>query len=412
MRKSFIIFTLFLTLPLLANQSLKQIITLATPGSKIELPKGVFKGPIIIDKPLIISGAGKDSIIENSGNGTVITIKSSDVNIENLTIRGSGHQRYNLDSGVKVENALHVEIKNCNFYKTLFGIVFHNTKYSKIIDNTITSYKEKVVDNRGDGIRLYNSSNNLIENNNLSLSRDIALSRSNHNKIKNNTMKNGRYGVLSDMSNDISIRSNKIYSNYVGVRCKGGKNINIANNIIIKTHLSTGIGIMLDGGKNIHVSHNTLSGHAQAIYISSSPVEIGMQRYIKYNSIINNNVAFHFYTTIKNNTIKYNNIVGNLEDVVKDVSGEFHDENSIEENYWDRYIGFDKNGDGISDIPYLVLIYADKLWQYNHQLKFFYATPLLSIIDFMERLAPFDEPTLLLKDTKPKVEPVSNAGVV
>lgn len=131
-----------------------------------------------------------------------------------------------------------------------------------------------------------------------------------------------------------------------------------------------------------------------------------MQRYIKYNKIINNNVAFHFAATIKNNTIKYNDIIGNLEDVVRDARRGKYYKNDIEMNYWDRYIGFDKNSDGISDMPYQVLIYADKLWQFSPHLKFFYGTPLLSAIDFFERLAPFTSPALLLEDIKPKTKPI------
>jgi len=410
MRVFLLFFTLFFTLQLEAKESLNQIIAKAAPNSKIELPKGVFKGPITINFPLILSGAGKDTIIENDENGTVITIKSSYVSIKNLTIRGSGRQRYDLDSGIKVENALHVEINNCYFDKTLFGVVFQNTMKSKIINNTIKSYKQKVVDNRGDGIRLWGSHDNLILGNRLFESRDISLSRSNNNKIIKNILENGRYGILIDMSKNIKIASNKIYSNYVGIRSKGGENIYIYNNQIVKTHLSTGIGIMLEGGKNLHILHNTLTGHAQAFYINSSTAEIGMQRYIEYNKIINNNVAFHFYATIKNNTIKYNNVIGNLEDVAKDIKGGRYYENDIGLNYWDRYIGFDKDKNGISDIPYQVLIYADKLWQFDHHLKFFYATPLLSIVDFLEKLAPFSEPVLLLEDKKPKTKPIETAG--
>ena len=407
MKKILLFITLFFTLQLQASKTINQIIAQAKPGSKIELPEGVFKGPIVIDKPLILMGIGKQSIIEGDENGTVITIKSSYVTIENLTIRGSGFQRYSLDSGVRADNALHVEVKNCHICKSLFGIIFHNISNSKIINNTITSYKEKVVDNRGDGIRLWNSYDNLIANNHLFESRDLSLSRSNNNKIINNILESGRFGILINMSHDVSIDTNKIYSNYAGIRLKGSKNIDINNNQIVKTHFSTGSGIMIEGGKNIHVTHNVLTGHSQAFFIDSSTAEIGRQRYIEYNKILNNNVAFHFHQAIKNNTIKYNNIIGNLEDVVKDMRGGKYYKNDIEMNYWNRYIGFDKNSDGISDIPYQVLIYGDQIWQFAHHTKFFYATPLLSVIDLLERIAPFSTPVLLLEDTKPKTKPVS-----
>jgi len=300
---------LFFTLQLQANQTINQIIAQAKPGSKIELPKGVFKDPIIIDKPLILTEIGKQSIIEGDGNGTVITTKSSYVTIENLTIRGSGFQRYSLDSGVRADNALHVEVKNCYISKSLFGIIFHNMSNSKIINNTITSYKEKVIDNKGNGIRLWNSHDNLIANNHLFESRNLSLSRSNNNKITNNILENGRFGILVNMSHDVLIDRNKIYSNYTGIRLKGSKNIDVTNNKIVKTHFSTGSGIMIEGGKNIHVTHNVLTGHSQAFFIDSSTAEIGIQRYIEYNKILNNNVAFHFHQAIKNNTIKYNNII-------------------------------------------------------------------------------------------------------
>ena len=397
-------FTLLLSVSLFSKANLSEIIKQAEPGSRVELPKGVFRGPIIIDKPLILEGFKQKSIIKGDGNGTVITILSPHVEIKDITIQGSGKQRYNFDSGIKVENARDITIKNCKIKQTLFGIIFHNTSDSKIINNTITSYKERVVDNRGDGIRLWGSNNNLIANNHLIRSRDLSISRSNNNTIKNNVIKESRYGIMVDMSRDVNITSNKIALNYAGIMVGNGKNINIKDNIIAKTRLSTGVGIMLKNGKNIHVSHNLITANSQAFYIDSAPSEIGIQRYIDHNEIIRNNNAFHFHSVVKNNIIKNNNIVENLEDVLIDSEGYGKYKNVIEENYWDRYIGFDKDGDGISDMPYQVLIYADKLWQFDHHLKFFYATPLLSIVDFIERLAPFSEPVLLLEDTKPRRE--------
>lgn len=412
MRNIFLSIVLFYSISLFADQNLNQIIATAKSGSKIALPKGIFKGPIIIDKPLILIGSGKDTIIENDNNNTIITIKSSHVSIENLTLRGSGHQRYKLDGGIRADNVQDIKIKNCNFDRTLFGIIFYGIKNSKIINNTMKSYKEEIVDNRGDGILLWGSSNNVIDGNRLFESKDMAISRSNHNIIKNNIIENGRYGLLVNKSENTSVESNKIYSNYVGIRCEGAKNIKIDNNIIAKNRRSSGIGIMLDGGTGIRVTHNTIMDNAQAIYIKSKAAKTGVKRYIEYNKILNNNVAFHFYATIKNNTIKYNNIIGNLEDVTKSVRSVRYCKDNIKENYWDRCMGLDRNKDGISDTPYLVLNYVDKLWQFDPHIKFFYGAPLLCIIDLMEKLAPFTEPNLVFKDTKPETNPISNAGAM
>jgi nitrous oxidase accessory protein len=50
-----------------------------------------------------------------------------------------------------------------------------------------------------------------------------------------------------------------------------------------------------------------------------------------------------------------------------------------------------------------VRLYADKLWQFDHHLRFFFATPLLGLLDFMERIAPFSEPIELLRDPLPRI---------
>lgn len=51
----------------------------------------------------------------------------------------------------------------CRHHKTLFGIIMSDASNSTILNNTIKSYNEKVVDNRGDGIQLWNSNSNIIK---------------------------------------------------------------------------------------------------------------------------------------------------------------------------------------------------------------------------------------------------------
>ncbi|WP_457598541.1 right-handed parallel beta-helix repeat-containing protein [Hydrogenimonas sp.] len=394
----------------LQAQSLQSVIDAAPAGAAIELPAGRFLGPITIDKPLILEGVGVATQIDGNGSGSVVTIRSPDVTIRNLSITGSGRQRYRLDSGVTVRNAERVTIERCSFDRTLFGITMTNTHHSLLRENNITSYEEAVVDNRGDGINLWGSSHNRIVGNRLIRSRDLSISRSSHTIVAQNRIEESRYGVLVQMSRDVNITGNTILSNYAGIVCKGGGNIFVTGNRIIKTKLATGIGVLLTHGRNIRIERNTIMRHSQAIYIDSKQKEKGMQRYIIKNEIAFNNEAFHFHALIKNNTIRQNNIFANLSDVVKDIRGIESTENDIGHNYWGNYRGFDRDGDGIGDTPYMVLIFADKLWQFDHHLKFFYAAPVLSAIDFIERLAPFSEPVLLLEDPRPRREPVDDAG--
>ena len=129
-----------------------------------------------------------------------------------------------------------------------------------------------------------------------------------------------------------------------------------------------------------------------------------MQRYIKNNEISYNGEALHFHEAIKNNTITNNKIFGNIEDIVKDVRGTYTSSNKIELNYWDRYAGFDRDKNNIGDTTHKNFQYADQLWHYNHKIKFFYASPVMSLMNFLANLAPFVEPIMLLEDKKPLIK--------
>ncbi|MGB7550248.1 MAG: hypothetical protein WBM15_01635, partial [Chromatiaceae bacterium] len=58
-------------------------------------------------------------------------------------------------------------------------------------------------------------------------------------------------------------------------------------------------------------------------------------------------------------------------------------------------------GDGIGDTPYEQYTYADRLWMDLPPAQFFKGSPMLEVIDFLERLAPLSEPKRLARDEKP-----------
>ncbi|MDD3060709.1 MAG: nitrous oxide reductase family maturation protein NosD, partial [Sulfurimonas sp.] len=121
------------------------------------------------------------------------------------------------------------------------------------------------------------------------------------------------------------------------------------------------------------------------------------------NKILYNSEAMHFHSLSEANVIKENVIIGNIEDILNDSRGSRTYENEIVGNYWDNYEGFDTNGDNIGDTPHKVYQYADQLWVYDPNVKFFYGSPVISLLNFLAKLAPFTKPLFLLEDTKPKV---------
>ena len=97
-----------------------------------------------------------------------------------------------------------------------------------------------------------------------------------------------------------------------------------------------------------------------------------------------------------------------MENIVNDTKRADINKNGWDGNYWDDYEGFDTDGDGIGDTPYYSFYYADKMWLYNPNVKFFYGSPVIGIINFLAKLAPFSEPMFLLKDEHPKIHKIKN----
>lgn len=400
-RRITLVFFLFVCVSF-AN-TLQNAIDNAPEGSTLRLSAGTYPGKIVINKPVTIIGKEDGVIIQGDNEGKVIIINSSDVVLKNLTIAGSGNRMENLDSAIVIKKSKKCEISNCKILDSLYGIDMIMAEDCIISDNYITS-KKNDISLRGDALKIWYSNNNIIKNNTIEASRDVTLTYSNNNIIKNNTFLHNRFALHISLSRQNLVKNNIYKYNSVGIMVMGTNNTQIVKNHIKSSKGAAGIGVVIKGVSDFLFKSNIVSFNAQGIYIDAQDKEQGMKRYIKFNEISYNGEAIHFHAAIKNNTITNNKIFGNIDDIVKDVRGNFTNSNVVQYNYWDRYAGFDTDDNNIGDTSHKMFQYADQLWHYNNKLKFFYAAPVMTLLNFLVNLAPFVEPVLLLEDTKPIVK--------
>jgi len=382
---------------------LQDAIDKAPAGSILNLPAGVYKGSIVITKPLTIIGKEKGVVIDAGGSGTVISIKSSYVTLKNLKIIGSGDRHENLDSAIKMSKGKQCEISNCVIDDCLFGIDMQQINNSIVSNNTITS-KDVDLGLRGDGLRLWYSNDNIIKKNRLIKSRDMVVWYSHGNLIEENYGEHCRYSLHFMYAGKNIVRNNEYRFNSVGIFFMYSQDTIATGNIVQSSMGATGMGIGLKDVSNFTLKNNTVLYCAQGMYIDRSPFEPDTNNWIIGNNILYNAEALHFHSLSENNIIKDNTIMGNIEDIVNDSRGSKTNENEIVGNYWDNYEGFDRNGDNIGDTPHRIYQYADQLWVYNPDVKFFYASPVISLLNFLAKLAPFSKPVFLLEDQQPKVK--------
>ena len=396
-------FLLNLSFYTLFSSPLQDAINKAPSGATLRLSAGVYSGNIVINKALSIIGKEDGVFIDGNFSGNTISIHNSYVSLKNLNIINSGTKMHKLDSAVLIKEAKHISITHCKISNSLYGINMYRVKDSNISNNTISSIQADT-QLRGDALKVWHSNNNIFAHNTITKARDSTFNYSNNNIIKNNTFLYNRLALQFGMSHKNSILNNTFKYNSSSLVFMGAMDINVSNNAILSSKGSAGIGLLIKNVKNFHFENNRLSFNGIGIYVDSKSIETGMQRFFLNNTITYNKEALHFHKDIQNNTIVYNTFKGNIDDVVKNTQNNTTFDNIIHHNYWDRYEGFDTNQDNIGDRSFKMYIYADQLWQYDHRLKFFYASPMMSMLNFLTQVAPFIEPVLILEDKQPLLQ--------
>lgn len=397
------LFIYFFFSSLVSANVLQDAIDTAPAGSILKLPAGVYKGNIVINKPLTILGTEDGVVIDAQGKGTVITTIGSYITLKNLRITGSGDRHEELSAAISMQNGSQCEVSNCVIDDCLFGIDMQMINNSIISNNTITS-KELDLGMRGDGLRLWYSNDNIIQKNSLVKSRDMVVWYSHGNQILENSGEHSRYSLHFMYAGKNIVKNNSYKFNSVGIFFMYSQDTIASGNTVQSSLGATGMGIGLKDVSNFTLKDNTILYCAQGLYIDRSPFEPDTHNWIIANKILYNSEAIHFHSLSENNIIKENKLLGNIEDIVNDSRGSKTNENEIVGNYWDNYAGFDRDGDNIGDTPHRVYQYADQLWIYNPDVKFFYGSPVISLLNFLAKLAPFTKPIFLLEDEKPKVK--------
>lgn len=392
---------LSLLLPMTAAAGLPSFQSLvdATPeGGTLLPPPGIYAGPVVIDKTINIYGGGQ-VVIDNGGEGTVVTLKASRSILSGLVLRNSGSFHTRLDAAVQVRSHFNT-LKDLVIEDCLFGIELNQANNNIIRRNTIRS-KDLEIGLKGDAIRVWYSIFNRVEDNRIENVRDgILVWNSRHNDVTANTVTGSRYG-LHFMYADINTADRNVFRrNMVGIFSMFANTLTLTDNTILESNGPSGIALGLKNTSDATITGNTIIGNAVGLYVDLSPEDPEVPNTLKGNRIAYNGIGVNLLSSIGGNEITGNDFVGNFTQVGvrQDRSAQ---NNNWAGNYWDTYEGFDRDGDGTGDSPFELWDYADRLWMDVPAVSFFRGSPVLELIDFIERLAPFTEPKLILRDPRP-----------
>lgn len=351
MRLLSLVLSLLIALPVWAGErlvapgqgTLAIAIAGAAPGDVLILQPGRHLGAIVIDRPLTLTG-GIEAIIDGGGDGTVVTIDASDVVVKNLTVTGSGLNSQTLDAGIKIlKKADKARVESNHVLGNLHGIDLHGGHNALVRDNTIEGTRSLRMNDRGNGIYVWNSPGALVEGNTVRWGRDGIFSNTSRKGIyRNNLFRDLRFAVHYMHTNDSEISGNVSIGNHLGYA------IMFSDRVIVKDNLSLSDishGVMLNFTNNADVSGNLVRGGADRctfIYNAHKNLIYG-------NRFEGCTIGIHFTAGSERNVLTGNAFIGNRTQVkyvgTRDIEWSFEGRG----NYWSDHASFDLDGDGIAD---------------------------------------------------------------
>ena len=378
------------------GDSVAAAINTAAKGDTVLVERGHYPVHLVIAKPLRLKGLNRPTL-DGGHTGDVIRIKSPDVVVEGFIISNSGADLTAQNAGIYLEpGSDRAVIRNNIINYTLFGLWIEKARDVQVSGNNITGMRDLASAQRGNGIQLYNSRGAQITDNHISFTRDgIYVDVSDHALFRGNRLHHLRYGTHYMNSNHNVWEDNESYFN------RGGLALMEVRNLIVRNNHAWGNsdhGIMLRTIQDSVIENNIVAGNGRGFFIYDAEYNA-----LRNNLIVGNHIGVHLWAGSIHNQVEGNDLIQNREQIKYVASrDEYWGEKTG--NYWSNYVGWDRNGDGIGDVPYEANDVVDRLtWKYP-VVKLLLNSPAVQTLRLVARQFPLLRATSIV-DRHPRMRP-------
>ena len=380
-----------------AITNLQKAISLAKDGDTVQLNPGMYReGSVVITRSITLIGNGNPTL-DGENKYQILAISGNNITVKGITFQNSGYSAINDYASIKVIDAYNVAIENNTIYNAYFAIHISNTSYAVIRHNNIlgSPRSEQLT---GNAIHLWKSNHALIDGNHVQGHRDgIYFEFVTFSTIQNNlSEKNIRYGLHFMFSNDDNYLRNTFSNNGAGVAVMYSHKVKMEGNKFEMNWGPSSYGILLKDITDSYIQHNTFLKNSVGIHMEgSSRIEVSK------NIFEENGWAIKVQASCDDNNFYQNNFFGNSFDIGTNGTMML---NKFYNNYWDKYEGYDRNKDGVGDVPYHPVSMYSMIVEQNPNSLILLRSFMVSLLDKAEKAIPSLTPEDLLDD-KPMIKP-------
>jgi nitrous oxidase accessory protein len=377
--------------PVAADENLQDVIAGLPAGSTVHLRAGTHRGPIVIDRALILE--------DGRGTGTVLIVAAPDVVVRDLRVTGGGRQAQHDDSGVVV-SADGFLVERVTVDHSYLGIDLRMASHGVVRDCVVHGDPDAPFGLRGDGIRLWESSDDEVVGNALHDVRDLVMWYSDHNWIHANDVVDSRYGTHLMHTVGNRIEDNRFDHDVVGVFAMYSSDIALRRNQVLGSHGEAGVGLGFKESSELVVEDNVLVDDTTGIYLDTTP-QTGAGRF-SGNLVAADDVGVRMHGRSAGAEFVGNAFVANRTAAAVDSRGTDSGVR-FDGNHWSDYAGYDLDGDGVGDLPFEVRSASGALLERDPALAWFAGTAALALVDLFGAAFPMLAPDVVLTDPHPMI---------
>ncbi|MFN0170330.1 MAG: nitrous oxide reductase family maturation protein NosD [Bryobacteraceae bacterium] len=383
------------------SRSIQAAVDAAAPGDVLRIAAGRYEGNLVLHKPVALEGAG-GPIIRGTGAGSVVTITAPGCVVKGLVIERSGGMLMDEDSGILLKSGGNAIVDN-ELRDVLFGVYLLRSSGNTVRGNRITGRRHLELGERGAGIHVYDSEDNVFDGNRVADMRDgLYLQNANRSRIARNHVSRVRYGLHYMYSNSNEFDENVFERNVAGAAIMYSRNIRLRRNSFIHNRGFSSFGILFQDSDDLVVEQNVIADNGVGLFL-----ETLRSSEFRENLVAANDIAIEIFASCSRNRFTRNNFTGNLSPiwlVGKRTDTAWNTEQAG--NYWSEYDGYDLDADGIGDVPYRIQNFFEHLEGNYPRLRLYFFSPASQALAFAERAFPVLEGSKEI-DRRPLVRPAS-----